>query len=596
MIEVFVLCRSQAYIERWEKHAEVHPGVDFKLRSGYTSYYKFILDALDTATTENPIICHDDVWFGVGFFRHIPILLTELAEYAPNWGVIGNAGIDVRGETRYRYIRDPHDGPSKSAFCKPVAGVDGNTMMINKANFIAHKVDLPDLGGFHGYDMLLSLECLRSGLLPMVDHRLAVYHESKGDGKSFFEFIAKEEFKRYVAERFINHSIPNINGTIHLSSTSNYSYLKLGGQGNRQDIAELFDTALLSSRAIRKPSVTIMCRTQFNRPALLTRAILSFAAAIHQTRGLMDLRVCIVTDQTQSQLDIELKRLNALTSGISLSGKALTVRPPRYSRADLLVHAIEGCDTDYVWFVDDDDYVFPNAVVDIARCLPANGTVFLTADCMRYEEEWPDTANSHNTVPLKSNTINRTFGNQVLLSFSGDNFVPVCGCIFPVRAMKYQVEGMEILGDYSEDYFLLMLALCAPKVEVVMLETVICGISIRGQENTVTVKDRSPWNSSYATFMTELLNSEKTGSPAFWLLAKPTPQMLRGLIAKARFDEYPRFIRMVLHGCYSLIAIKEAIMHPHALRDNFTKCLYVLRRGGIRQLITKISQFGQNRS
>lgn len=593
MVEVFVLCRSEVYIKRWQEHAQSHPGITFHLKSGYSSYYRHMLDALEETKEDYLFLAHDDIWFGREFFEHIPSLLQELAAYAPNWAVVGNAGICIQGERRYRYIRDPHDGPMKSEFIKPVIGVDGNLMLVNKANIAKAGLELPDLGGFHGYDMILGLEALRVGLLSIADHRLAVYHESGGNSEAFQLFVRTELFQNYMAARFINHKIPNINDNLHLDNVIEYSYLIPGEQGDRNDVVELFDKALQTARARKKPSLTIACRTQFNRPALLTRAVLSFAAAMHHTKGLVHVNACLVTDQPQSILENELTRLQALAPELTLSGYHFTIDQDRFSRADLLAKAIKRCETDYIWFVDDDDYIMPNAMTEIGRYLADNGHALITADCMRYEEEWDDIRSDAHFVPKSSRQINRTYGNHVYLSFSGDNFVPICGCIFPVEALRRQLSGMRVSGDYCEDYYLLMLTLTAPRVELVVLNSVISGISIRGKENTVTVSDRSHWNDSYACFMTELLNSEKTGSAAFWSLARPTPQMLRGVIAESIYETQPRSVQLLMRLGYMYIAIRKTLAKPGALRENYAKFRYVLKHGGIKDVFVKIAQWGQ---
>src|SRR5690606_28894916 len=122
--------------------------------------------------------------------------------------------------------------------------------------------------------------------------------------------------------------------------------------------------------------------------------------------------------------------------------------------------------------------------------------------------------------------LNRTSGADITRSFLGDNFVPICGCIFPVRPLRRQLDGLAAEGDYYEDYFLLMLTLTAPTIELVILPTLISGISIRHNENTVAVTDRSHWNLSYATFIGELLDSGKAGSPALWQMLLPPKENL----------------------------------------------------------------------
>jgi hypothetical protein len=44
---------------------------------------------------------------------------------------------------------------------QPVMSLDGNLILVNRRNFLQAGCEYPNLGGFHGYDLVLALECLR---------------------------------------------------------------------------------------------------------------------------------------------------------------------------------------------------------------------------------------------------------------------------------------------------------------------------------------------------------------------------------------------------------------------------------------------------
>jgi hypothetical protein len=85
--------------------------------------------------------------------------------------------------------------------------------------------------------------------------------------------------------------------------------------------------------------------------------------------------------------------------------------------------------------------------------------------------------------------------------------------------MAEQLASRRALGDYKEDYFVLLAALSAPSVEVRLLETPIAGVSFRGADNTVNERDRSAWYLSHATFMHEIL-CDPGRNPFLWQLGK----------------------------------------------------------------------------
>jgi hypothetical protein len=105
---------------------------------------------------------------------------------------------------------------------------------------------------------------------------------------------------------------------------------------------------------------------------------------------------------------------------------------------------------------------------------------------------------------------------DVFRVLKGLNYIPICSMVLPVPLMRQRLQGCLALGDYNEDYFLLLLALTSPRVEVGVLPTEIAAISIRGNENTVAQLDRSYWHYSYASFLLELLNNEEGNSPFLW--------------------------------------------------------------------------------
>jgi len=590
MIEVFILCRNEAYIERWKRQAEHHENAAiFHYLTGYDSYYRFIHDAIAMAKSDTLIACHDDVWMGKGFFTRAEQLIAELDETIPNWGIAGNAGICIHSQKVYRYIGDPHKNLTRSAYPKAAGSIDGNLMVINKANYLSHKVDFPELKGFHCYDTVLSFACLKAGLLPVLDHRLMVYHESAGNGVEYRKYLKSGEITAYLSSQFINHSLPSINGAIPLTETTNYNYLEAGD--TRQDLVTLFDQALAASRAHKKPTLTIYCRTQFKRRNLLTRAIISFATTCHLTEDLLDLSIMIITDQPKAVLKEELDILSQIVPGIPLSGKSYTIRPDRYSRTDLLIHALEDSESDYAWFVDDDDFIYPHAIMDIGRYIAASGRCFIASDCLRQEEIWDTTPGNTNIVPISSKEIHHTISAEIFKCFSGDNYVPICGCIFPVKAMQYQLEGLKAAGDYYEDYFLLMLALSAPGIELVLLPKIIAGISLRENENTVEVADRSHWNYSYATFIGELLDSDKMVSPALWMLA--SPYYNNKSLNMLPVEHHPRLVQRLMTLGYATIALVKLIRRPDHIMAYVDRGLAIYRRQGLKALVFTMTRFGR---
>ena len=514
-----VVCRDEETAVSWQKRAFSLEGFAVTTVTGCRSYYQAIQGVLAQDGKDPVILCHDDICCGLGFIDAVRELLAELEHTHVCWGVCGNAGISWDGHQAYRYIRDPHGGPRHGLAVEQALGIDGNLMLLNVPALRSAGVTVPDLGGFHGYDIVLSLECLRRGLPVLCDRRLFVMHRSAGDGPAFQSFCRSKPFQDYMAGRFVNHALPTINGLVDVSLAQNYQYLDiLEGSSDQQDFVELFDAALAGGRK-RRPAVTIACRSRFDRPEMLVRAVGSFAVAAEQAPDLVDLKVRIVSDRSPEIMSAEVERLRSMFPGLDLEGWVVPADSGRFSRTAALLCATERAESDYLWFVDDDDFVQPGAMRPLARALAPGASRLLVGHSQRIEEFWEVLENGERRLS-ESRLLGRNRAEDIFLAFSGDNHTPICSLLFPVETLRDRVSGMAARGDYYEDYFLLLLVLGAARVEVRTVQADLCGISLRPGENTVNEPDRRHWDLSYATFVSELLRCPQATSPLLWQLAE----------------------------------------------------------------------------
>ena len=531
MLDAYVLCRSPERALRLKRYQDF-PGIRFSYFEGYDSYYRFIHDALEEADSDQVLVLHDDVWLGRQFEASVRDLIVELDRDYPNWGVAGNAGVRVDDGRVYRFVKDPHGGSQGAYSPKPVLAVDGNLLLINRKNFRASQVDYPDLGGFHGYDLVLGLECLAAGLTVLADPRLMVFHESGGSQQPFDDFVSGEVFRDYLTRRFINHSVFSLNGLVDVSGEADFGYLDINRPDDRKDILACYDQALKQSRKDRKPSLTIGVRSQLERPELLERALASMAVLASDNQGLVELQVAIVSDAPEAELLGSVARLSGRFPSLPLTGWHVADHGPRFSRANLLIEAFGRCESDYLWFVDDDDFVLPDSIRAVWRRMSPRTNNLIIASSDRYFETW-SRLSDHTLFLEHFRYQERIPASNVLDNFTGDNFLPICSAFFPVRLMRERLREVRGLGDYYEDYFLLMLCMTAPGVELETLDAPVAGISIREAGNTVTEGDRSHWNFSYASFMGELIGGSLLPSPLLW-------NAIVDLHSESRLGEYTR--------------------------------------------------------
>ena len=588
-MKVFVLCRSEEVARQWRERGALYEGIEIDTGVGYSSFYTYINEVIGRGGDAPAVICHDDVWFGTEFARLVGELVADLDRDWPNWGVCGNAGVQWDGGATYRHLYDPHGGPQRAAGSKPALGIDGNMMLLNLPRIRDAGVRVPELGGFHGYDFILSLECLRGGLAVLVDQRLLTMHLSKGDGGGFDSFGRSETFQRYFGERFVNNHLCTINGLIDTSGAVSYDYVASPGTRTEQaDVIRLFDNALASARRDRRPVVTIVCRTQLNRPEMLTRAVTSFAVAANEAPDLVHLAVRIVSDRSAEQLDAEMGRLKALAPALDLEGWHLTVREGRHSRVDLLLGAIERAEGDYLWFVDDDDFVVPASLRPIGRAVQTGRPFLVVGNSSHYDEEW---SNGDGPRTLKSSRFARTLpAGGVFTALMGDNATPICSILFPTSVMRERTADVRARGDYYEDFFLLLRALTAHGVEVLPINATFCGISVRGTENTIGAVDRSRWHLSYATFMGELL-SRGDDTPFMWQLASRQSQAPAYAAITAGAATVPWSVRRAIQIAYAARAAVRLVRRPREAVELGRRFAAKARTDGLKSALIALVNF-----
>jgi hypothetical protein len=513
---LYVLCSSEEARNAWQKRAGFHCDLEVILVHPAASAIGTIHDI--AAQRDAPVlVCRDDVWIGLGMGAQVAALVEELDARYPNWGVCGNRGVRWDGQL-VDFSKKIETAKVRAGLCAhPVTCLDDNLVLINPRVARGHAAKAPELAGPRS-GILLSLECLANGSLMAVSSRLlALVREHEGP-EIFPELETEARFREYYKAHFLNPSFTTPAGVLELSDAVELDHVFDPGREVKQaDILELFDRALGGAR--RRPSLTICCRTQFQRPEMLDRAALSFAVCREYAALLSDLQIRLATDQSEEAAGPPLQRLQTVYPAARIECWHAAVREPRLSRIDLLRAAVERAETDYIWFIDDDDYAIPSALPALARCLMADAPVVVIAPAPRVIEEWEtvaDPAGGSRRMLAQATRVKGYEAPGIFEVLRGENRIHLCGMIFPVQLLKERLRNREALGEYAEDYFLLLLALTSPRVEVSVLEMELAAFSSRGLENTTAQQDRSVWHQSHATFLLELLNNEEGNSPFLW--------------------------------------------------------------------------------
>lgn len=514
---LYVLCSGKDSYKNWQARVEFHYDLEtnpiYPVKSAVETIHEL------AARQERPfLVCRDYIWIGLGMGRQVERLLSELDGKYSNWAVCGNRGLSWDDQL-LDFSREVVTAALQTSLCAhPAISLDDNLLLINPQVLRRHQSPAPSIASLDS-GVPLSLECLVNGSVMLVSPRLMtlrVDHEG-GDGRAPLQ--EDPEFQKYYRGHFLNPELSTPGGRLNLNQVVDFSYLSNPlAEAPQADAIDLYDRALEAAK--RKPSLTICCRTQFQRVEMLERAVLSFSVCREHASLLSDLRIQLVTDQPQAVADPVLRRLEHLYPAAKIQCWFHTVREKRLSRIDLLTAAVERAATDYIWFVDDDDYVNPAAFAALTRCLLPDCPLVVIASSTRVNEEWESVvdpaARTSKRMLMHAERSGRYSARSIFGVLRGDNTIHPSGMIFPAALLRDRLRNRDALGEYWEDYYLLLLALTASRVEVRILDVNLATLSSRGRENTTGETDRSIWHQSYATFLLEVLNNQEGNSPFLW--------------------------------------------------------------------------------
>lgn len=519
---VHVLCTSRESESAWLQRAKLFAEVDirtmFPVLSGMAALHN-----LANETNQPFVVCRDDVWFGRGIGAQIQCLVEELDATFPNWAVCGNRGMRWDGRHVYDFTYDFKSLGLQTAVCAhPVISIDDNLVLVNPRRLRTHASPAPELET-RRIGTLLSLECLGNTSVMAVSPRLMAMRDGSQLEATEIGLEREQLFGDYYRSSFLNHSFIGTDSALNMSEAIDYACVSEPWSATRQrDILDLYDQALLDASAGRAPSLTICCRTQFRRPELLERAVMSFSV-FRQYSSLAEVHVRLLTDCDASVAEARVDLLQKRYPGAGLDCWRHDIRPNRFSRTDLLLAGIEKAETDYIWFVDDDDFVNGPTADGVGRCLRPGFPMVVIGSSAVLKEKWQPIADNGRDEGTRMQLVSaerasRYSASDVVRVLQGSNYIPICSMILPVETMRKRLRSVRALGDFNEDYFVLLTALTSSRVEVCALDVEIASISLRGEENTVALQNPQQWYMSYSTFMLEVLNNQEGNSPYLWQL------------------------------------------------------------------------------
>lgn len=342
-----------------------------------------------------------------------------------------------------------------------------------------------------------------------------------------------EQIERLPSPVALSQTLPSLAGPIKISRHPESDELGRKAPSKLQPLDQAVENAL--SNFVDGPTVSIVTRTQFKRTFLLRRLLTSISRARVDT---LPIEVILSSDITEQEA---VSHLNLLRSDFPhLNLKLCVNRRREHSRVANLIGGAEAARGDYIWFMDDDDYVDLFAFRTIQSAFFLGARPFLIGDCVVHKEEW-DTRNMAFPVLVKTNIDNNYPGANWRSLFNGVNHLPICGPVIPRKFLLDRVSQFNFIYDLSEDYTLFLLLLSSEELPpVVNLSRVISHISVReNSDNTVTAEDRTGWTRDILNYIYDLLYDEKSRAKACWstLFGQPRHAHSFGLPEQMQSDQ-----------------------------------------------------------
>lgn len=270
-------------------------------------------------------------------------------------------------------------------------------------------------------------------------------------------------------------------------------------------------------------SISVVTRTRFERLPFLNRFLSSIVRAGHED---VQVEVVISTDIPPAEAQSHLDKINASFPDLEIN-LVNNDTSGGCSRVRNLIGGYQAASYEYVWTMDDDDYVSPTAFEDLRAALMFGQRPFIFCSSTVMTEEWQ---HENNRSVLVSAVAENTYeAVNWKYQFGGSNQIPVCGFISPREHLLQQVEKMDFAYNLSEDYALILALLASSSLpEVMEINKPLSFISVRpGDDNTVTMTDRRPWTRDIHGFLNSLTGSKNLALPGFWDLMVARNQIER---------------------------------------------------------------------
>ncbi len=464
-------------------------------------------DVLEQCTSDYALVCREDVIFPNDIYsKMLEAIEAANEEYGfHSWGILGNSGVEFLSniEVQFRSIDYSSVIPPRSLYPRPAVSLDGNVLLLSIVNLRERDIRVsPASSASELFYTQFIRDCYRCGLMCLLDSRLFVLQRSS----TIYENDKQAGEESRAA--FLKKNICYLKRDTEVRQADEYEYSLMKHENSHiskkilhKRIFEIMQEIYIKKE---KKIVIVLIRTTFARKEYLYRSLDAIEIAQNHCRETLFLRVLLVANNYQgASLEDEMISIRSNYATLDITSIFFHCKEGCSARIEALrvgIQSIADNDDTYVWIVDDDDFIIPQSMAYVPFILKKDHISL--GSSMIISEEYPKDYTEYSE--FEKGRSNYFAADNFFKNYLGNNYIPVCSAVYPVNIIKGVMQSNQFKGDYFEDYALLLFA--SREFEIIPYQVDLCFVSYHGT-NTVLETNRQIWDYSYATFISDVVQS-----------------------------------------------------------------------------------------
>lgn len=431
------------------------------------------------------------------FQRYLSEAIESLDYRRHSWGAIGNFGITpfafgMSHSNVVKYRNDVGSLVSVGAEALPSTSLFTDLVLINFDALRLAGVTTLVPHSKKEIEAAFAITMAEARLGMIVSPKLATFSLSAREFPSSRTFKLSRKLEQRLSEQSRYKTVSTVLGKHEITFSAKKSILERNLDFNQISLKE--------NGPHPRKTISIVIRTQFRDKFLINRTIMSARSYAAQV-PVGEIEIVVVSDRNPPW-DIDLSEVTYIQ---------MAEPEDRDTRFLLVELAGRKLTSDYLWFVDDDDWMFPNAASLLANTMTNLSKETLVLIGSRHFHERNLVVGQDRDPNTYQVSPGHYFSTRNFrLGLTGLNQIPFCSVLWPVNLIRAVSREAVDSVTYAEDFFLLLHGLSLAQ-QVAFVDRMFVGISIRENGNTVNETNRSKWHQSSAEISYFLSNTPSYG-------------------------------------------------------------------------------------